>query len=90
MEEESDQSFGEDELDNLSEGDSVHRGKKRARGSKAGDKSKRQATPVSSTLATVASSPAQDPDSDRDEIGETKVDSGGNLLGGNKHICCCV
>lgn len=81
--EESDQSFGE-EGDNLSDTDVSHRGRKRARSKTANSKDDRQrrATPVIAASLN-SSSPSLDADSDYDEIGETKVDRGGNLLGGN-------
>lgn len=81
--EESDQSFGEEEADNLSDTDVSHRGRKRARSKTANSKDDRQrrATPVIAASLN-SSSPSLDADSDYDEIGETKVDRGGNLLGG--------
>ncbi|KAI7859103.1 chromatin remodelling complex Rsc7/Swp82 subunit-domain-containing protein, partial [Circinella umbellata] len=83
--EESDQSFGE-EVDNLSDTDSVLRGKKRGRPKVSSvplkeERSKRQpGTPTASSA-----SPSLDNESDYDEIGETKVDRGGNLLGGRQY-----
>ncbi|CDH57763.1 chromatin structure-remodeling complex proteinrsc7 [Lichtheimia corymbifera JMRC:FSU:9682] len=83
--EESDQSFGE-EGDNLSDTDVSHRGRKRARSKTANSKDDRQrrATPVIAASLN-SSSPSLDADSDYDEIGETKVDRGGNLLGGRQY-----
>ena len=78
--EESDQSFGEDEMDNLSDTDSLSRGKKRGR-PKAGSASKDE-RPKSTPVASA--SPSLDIESDYDEIGETKVDRGGKLLGGKR------
>ncbi|KAI9266627.1 chromatin remodelling complex Rsc7/Swp82 subunit-domain-containing protein [Phascolomyces articulosus] len=82
--EESDQSFGEDEIDNMSDTDSVLRGKKRGRPKVTStikdERPKRQpGTPAASA------SPSLDTESDYDEIGETKVDRGGNLLGGRQY-----
>ncbi|KAI9317955.1 chromatin remodelling complex Rsc7/Swp82 subunit-domain-containing protein [Dichotomocladium elegans] len=54
---------------NLSEGDSLQRGHKRSR--------PKPPTPGKPSI--------EDPDSDYDEIGETKVDRGGNLLGGRQY-----
>lgn len=88
--EESDQSFEEDDLDNASDSESAHRRKKRGRAGSANastgkvkeERNKRRpGTPLSNM---TAGSPSLDTESDYDEIGETKVDRGGNLLGGEK------
>ncbi|KAI8139290.1 chromatin remodelling complex Rsc7/Swp82 subunit-domain-containing protein [Fennellomyces sp. T-0311] len=79
--EESDQSFGDDEIDNMSDTDSLNRGKKRGR-PKAGSASKDE-RPKSTPVASA--SPSLDIESDYDEIGETKVDRGGKLLGGRQY-----
>ncbi|KAI9490162.1 chromatin remodelling complex Rsc7/Swp82 subunit-domain-containing protein [Zychaea mexicana] len=80
--EESDQSFGEDDIDNLSDTDSL-RGKKRGR--KAGSASRDERPKRQPGTPVASASPSLDPDSDYDEHGETKVDRGGNLLGGRQY-----
>ncbi|ORY98857.1 chromatin remodelling complex Rsc7/Swp82 subunit-domain-containing protein [Syncephalastrum racemosum] len=84
LNEESDQSFGDDDVD-LSDSESMRRAAKRRhqRGSSVKDsgRSKKSGTPT----AIMTPTPALDNDSDYDEIGETKVDRGGNLLGGRQY-----
>lgn len=84
LNEESDQSFGDDDVD-LSDSESMRRAAKRRhqRGSSVKDsgRSKKSGTPT----AIMTPTPVLDNDSDYDEIGETKVDRGGNLLGGRQY-----